>query len=346
MGSADEILGVDGETDEEVMDALSEGGSVDKEDGDEPEIVEQTHEAPPQADEARLPRALRRPKEPSQREKEEHRVLHLPYRNWCRACLYGKGNHDPHRVGQEQDKLDKDVPMVSVDYTFMGDGVVTAEKNPMLCTYDNATDSLHLYVTREKGVNRWIAKAISSDLESMGYGGVRICMKSDQENAVVSVKQAVAELRSSPTSMLESPARESQSNGKMEKAVQRLQGQLRTLKFALEENIGAKVSVRSKAFEWLSLWTATSINRYHVGEDGKTAFARTTGTQCKRGVAEFGEQVHWKISSKLHADKAESLWSEGTFLGLKERTGEVFIADKKGHVIKCRTIRSRPSSER
>ena len=121
---------------------------------------------------------------------------------------------------------------------------------------------------------------------------------------------------------------------------------MRTPKYALELNINKKISVKTKVFEWLGIWAATTINRYSVGTDGRTPYARMTGNQCKRPVAEFGEQVHWKESVKRHANKAESLWAEGTFLGLRERTGEVYVADAEGRVRRCRTIRSRPEAER
>lgn len=357
-GLSGDMLGVDGASEDEVIaaacsdddhaeDATSKGGSIDKKDKEV--VIEQTYDPPSSpsvAGEARLPRALRKPKELSKKEIQEHRVLHLPYRSCCKQCLYGKGNHDHHRAGGEEDRLDKEIPTVSMDYAFLGDDTVKAEEKPNLVSYDNATDTIHANATKKKGITGWIAKAIGMDLESIGYKGVRICLKSDQEEAIVSVKKAIADWRESPTSMIEAPARESQSNGKMEKAVQKWSGQLRTLKSALEDTIEGKISVKSKAYEWLCMWAATTLNRYHVGVDGKTAFARVTGNQCRRPTAEFGEQVHWKASVKRHINKADSLWSEGTFLGLRERTGEVFVADSRGRIRKCRTIRARPEAER
>ena len=146
--------------------------------------------------------------------------------------------------------------------------------------------------------------------------------------------------------MIESQTKESKSNGRMEKAIQSWQGQLRTLKLALEDSIAAKIPVTSVVFQWLCTWAATSLNRYHVCSDGKTAFARITGTQCVRPIAEFGEQILWKESVKHNPKKAESLWREGTFLGVRGRTGEVYVAVSGGEVIKCRTIRARPEKER
>ena len=250
----EEVLGVEEDVDGEVMKAVeSQGGSEPEDVDDNEDDGEQAHEIPTSPEpheEARRPRALRRPGEPSKKEREEHRALHLPYRSWCRECVFGKGNHDQHRTGLEDDKLDKEIPTVSMDYAFPGDEKVPADDNPVLCTYDNAIDGIHVYVTKKKGVTMWIAKAIGTDLETAGYGGVRVCLKSDQEEAILSVKKAVADWRSAPTSMIEAPARESQANGKMEKAVQMWTGQMRTLKLALETNIKEKISVREKVFEW------------------------------------------------------------------------------------------------
>ena len=228
----------------------------------------------------------------------------------------------------------------------MGDSSTEAKENSMLVDYDDKTVSFGVYFCRKKGVVDWMSKAIVADLEFLGYKRCRISLKSDQENSVMAVKRPIAELREAPTSMLESLVRESKCNGKMERAVQNFQGQLRTLKLALEENIGVKVKAKSRIFTWLCTWACTSLNRYHVGIDGLTAFARVTGTQCSRPIAEFGKQVLWKKTVKSNPTKAETLWEEGTFLGLKGRTSEVIVADKRGKVRRCRPIRARADDER
>ena len=112
-------------------------------------------------------------------------------------------------------------------------------------------------------------------------------MKSDSEASVMAVKRTIAEWRSAPTPMLETPVRESMCNGKMEQAVRTVQGQLRTLKFALEANIGVNIEATPKN-AWLCSWACTTINRYNVGTYGRTAFCITTGEQCSRSTAEIG----------------------------------------------------------
>ena len=40
---------------------------------------------------------LNDPKEPSEQEKKEHEMTHLPFRSWCRHCVRGRGKEAAHR---------------------------------------------------------------------------------------------------------------------------------------------------------------------------------------------------------------------------------------------------------
>ena len=37
------------------------------------------------------------PQMPSQQEVEAHELTHLPFRNWCRHCMRGRGKEMPHK---------------------------------------------------------------------------------------------------------------------------------------------------------------------------------------------------------------------------------------------------------
>ena len=45
----------------------------------------------------RKPKRKVDPKEPTQREREEHEVTFMPYRNWCRQCVRGRGKEEACR---------------------------------------------------------------------------------------------------------------------------------------------------------------------------------------------------------------------------------------------------------
>ena len=74
-------------------------------------------------------------------------------------------------------------------------------------------------------------------VEEAGFTGQRGAFKADQEEAIVAYKKAVAARRQGETPLIESPVRESKSNGAMENAIRRWAGQLRTLKHCLEARL-------------------------------------------------------------------------------------------------------------
>ena len=58
------------------------------------------------------------PRQPSQQEKEEHEMTHLPFRSWCRHCIMGRGREEDCRKSMEEERQ---VPEVHLDSMFMGD---------------------------------------------------------------------------------------------------------------------------------------------------------------------------------------------------------------------------------
>ena len=92
-----------------------------------------------------------------------------------------------------------------------------------------------------------IATIIAADIEELGHGGLRVVLKADQEVAIAEVQREVVTARSGETVPTNSHVGESQSNGRVENAVQRVQGLIRTLKDALEiqhENQVKRPSIR------------------------------------------------------------------------------------------------------
>jgi hypothetical protein len=59
------------------------------------------------------------PGKPTDRQIEEHRLTHLPYRSWCRWCVLGRGRGLQHRV-----RPGSLIPIVGIDYYFLtGSGI-------------------------------------------------------------------------------------------------------------------------------------------------------------------------------------------------------------------------------
>ena len=63
------------------------------------------------------------PGKPTDRQIEEHRATHLPYRSWCRWCVLGRGRGLQHRACTTSL-----IPVIGMDYFFLTSaGVVLKE---------------------------------------------------------------------------------------------------------------------------------------------------------------------------------------------------------------------------
>ena len=292
-------------------------------------------------EEALIAKPLRRPTQPTATEKLNHDITHLPPRSWCRFCTEGRGIHDHHKMTGEIPN--GEVPTISLDYCFMGSKSVAAAANPVLIMYDNVTGAMGAYLTGAKGPIDWVVKAVCRDLEVWGYGGCRIAVKSDQEPAIRSLREAISQRRNAPTAIIESPVRESKSNGQVEKAIQRLQGQFRTMRLSMQDSLKKTIPVQGRLSAWLTSWSATILNRYWVMKNGRTAFQMVNGHQCRRPVARFGEMVQFKLAGD-HKDKAETMWRNGVFLGMNAKSIDSIISTEDG-IQMARTVRARPEGE-
>ena len=65
----------------------------------------------------RKPMKKKSPKEPSKDEREEHEKTHMPFRDWCRHCVRGRGKEEACRkVDRGYEEFE-----VHMDFMFMGD---------------------------------------------------------------------------------------------------------------------------------------------------------------------------------------------------------------------------------
>ena len=324
-----------------------DGSVVDVEVPVDEEEVQEERLGEDEPEEALAPKALRDPGEPTRREREEHDLTHQPPRPWCRHCMKGRGQHDQHRTEKkDEDPGDAAVPTISLDYTFMGNKWTNASDNPVLVLYDHKTKAIGAWQVYRKGAVDWVVKEVNQFINSLGYGSVRVVLRSDGEPSIVALKDAIGRMRRSPTVNVETSVRDSKANGAVEVRIKTWQAQFRTMLLDLQECIGRRVPLGSNATSWLVNWAAVSLNRYKLDNAGRTSYHRVTGGAQKRPIAKFGEKVWWMPNGKRNAgEKADSNVHEGIFVGLKNQMVDSMIATKDG-VIAARTIRKMPESER
>ena len=143
--------------------------------------------------------------QPTRSEYLDHCITHYPFRVWCRHCLEGRGRE----FGHMQSKGDKDetrTPVIAFDYCFISDGgdIVTEDEfqaagdgaAKVLVARDSKSRAVFAHVVPSKGVDAkgFAVASIVDDIRWLGY--TRVVLKSDNEPAVVKLKQeALRELR-------------------------------------------------------------------------------------------------------------------------------------------------------
>ena len=193
-----------------------------------------------------------------------------------------------------------------------------------------------------KGTDKYAIKRLKKDIELLGYR--KILLKSDNESSILALKQAVKDSTHVEIVPEESPGGDHQANGEVENAIKRFAGQFRAFKENLESRYQQRLSPDHHAIPGMIAHAAGCINRYQVGNDGKTAHNRWKGKDFNRVVCEFGECV---IALKLDSkgkEKSKVRWVQAVFLGIREESGEIIVGTPDG-IIKARDFKRHASNE-
>ena len=135
-----------------------------------------------------------------------------------------------------------------------------------------------------------------------------------------------------------SPVGESQANGRVENAIERVQGQIRAIRLDLEDCIKEKLDHDHPLWPWLIEYAGQTIHMFQVNrDDGLTASQRIRGKAAMSPQAKFGDKVLYKPMKTVKLDKSEAKWRYGAWVGTIEHTSEHIIGTPEG-VIKCRAI--------
>ena len=161
---------------------------------------------------------------------------------------------------KDEEFIDDVISTVSFDYSYFNDklGKMTKEEyNEALSKGERMNKPMIVIEDRETGAivaqgpgDKWIVRRIGKDLEEMGYGGTRIILKCDQENPIAAVQQEVIKNRPDVATVLRhSPVGESQSNGRVENAIRRVQEQVRAFYDQLKARTGVSLGTDHPVFE-------------------------------------------------------------------------------------------------
>ena len=85
--------------------------------------------------------------------------------------------------------------------------------------HDDQLETLWALGVKQKGVTPEVVSWIVQKLDEAGYRGMAITIKTDQEEAIMALKKAIAARREARTALMESKVRVSVSNSRVERAI-------------------------------------------------------------------------------------------------------------------------------
>ena len=193
----------------------------------------------------------------------------------------GRGKDRPHR---HIDRTADGVPVLGFDFFLIGeeseDGTV-----PAVAMRDSLSKQLHGHLLPGKGLDHdWTAQQLKEDLEELGYR--RVSLRCDKEPAIVALAEKAKRLSSIDVMVETAPKADKNANGAAERAVQALEGQVRTLKIEVEERVQGKIPAKHPVPH-----AADVVSKFELKQSGLTAHHYVRGRPYRGVMSDFGRQV-------------------------------------------------------
>ena len=154
----------------------------------------------------------------------------------------------------QADEQGAEKPEVHMDFMFMGEE--KSEKTlVILVAKERSTKAVMGCVVPKKSEGEWLAKRGLAFMRECGCELEAVTMKTDNEPALLKVVEHIGRLRAAKggTGMAveHSPVHSSKSNGVVERAVQSVQGMVRTLRSAVGERWGVRLEIEHAVWPWM-----------------------------------------------------------------------------------------------
>ena len=291
---------------------------------------------------AKPARGLTAPAQPTQQERAEHELTHLPFRSWCPTCVANKGRADNHP------KQKSKMPVVQFDFCyFKTAGEPTA--SAILTGIDVETGMVMATMVGDKQQDfQYHVNCIQSFLMECGRVQAILnstILQSDQEDHLIALLQTVASKMGGNITVRQSPTYTSQAQGSVERFHRTLMGQIRTLRAQLQQNYDRTITSKHPIVPWLVRHTAYRLNRYATHADGNTSYFRRWNKDHRAPICEFGETVQYLLPAVKQLPKMEQRFFKAIWLGRDTATGETLLGISN-KVIRARTIRRMPKPEK
>eukprot|EP00435_Cladocopium_sp_Y103_P015276 s4186_g3.t1 len=290
-----------------------------------------------EASQLRLPRPQHLAEPPSEEEQLLHQLTHVPFKDWCPACVAHRSRQD--RQMRDDSMKAGEIPTVSFDFAYTR--AVAADGNPYntdqviaLVMVDSQTNFTGCIPIKAKSQFDLMVREILQFTQVLGH--VECVYLCDNEPSIKQVQQRAVRARLAlglPTRD-KTPAAYSHGNSLCENTVGRVRSLAGSLMFRIQEKLSIELDTNSHLWTWAMRHASWILNRFAVVH-GCTPYELVYSKPYKGKLAEFGEPV-FAYTHTSH--KGNPRWQRVLMLG-KTEAQDTFVVFTGSGVMLSKSIR-------
>ena len=142
-------------------------------------------------------------------------------------------------------------------------------------------------VVPSKSSGKFVVERVWAFMKELGIEGGDVIVKTDQEPAIKYLVEEIARRKAEVGGRWireNSPVDSHASNGVVERGIQSVQGQIRVMKGALEDQWGVKIGSKHAVIPWIIEYAAHLLNRFEVSHDRVRALQGQEGQTHRHRV--------------------------------------------------------------
>ena len=241
--------------------------------------------------------------QPTPVEVRDHQLAHIPYQQWCEACVQGKARPDSQFASPER-RTERSIPRLSFDLSFTGKDhrvgglpqLVEAEemwkeKIIVLNCHDSATGMVAAIPVRRKGDIHDMARDVAKFARRLGVGELELhCDNEPTMLQLLSLLQRTLIKLGLVVTTSTSKPRDHGGNAYAEQTVHRVRQNAMVLLAQVEINLGHSIPINHPISTWAFKRAGRIINRF-IGRSGQTPYFLVHGHDYTGKCCPVGEVV-------------------------------------------------------
>ena len=280
------------------------------------------------------------PRCPSEEERVEHEMAHLPFRPWCEFCVACKSKSDSQKAVSEEPSGRRSHPSMQMDFCF-GKSQPKDPLTTVLVVVDTWTKMVLAVPLESKGsaIKQTAGQIVRFSLAIGYHENVEFIGDSEPTmKALLEMVKAIRQGMGYGTLVTYGKPYSKGRTAQVERWIQTLRRQASTLLHYAEQRCLVKLEAKHPLVAWSYLHAAWLLNRYHQSSGQATAFEAAYGRKYNGKITSFGEFV--QVYHRPLNCKQGPIWVPGIWVGKSSDGNEdMHIVITPGGVVKGKAIR-------